>query len=118
MIVRCHGEETQIWDVTRRERVGTAGVIDPPDDHNWYMGRDLAWNATGEWLAAQHWSVTVWDVTARRLLVRLPRGRGAPTALAWDPAGKRLAVARDDGELVVWDVPRIRAQLDRIGLGW
>jgi WD40 repeat protein len=38
--------------------------------------------------------------------------------LAWSPNGEQLAAGTADGGLVVWNLPRVRAQLAAIGLGW
>jgi serine/threonine protein kinase/WD40 repeat protein/tetratricopeptide (TPR) repeat protein len=37
---------------------------------------------------------------------------------ALSPDGKHLATGRTDGGLVIWNVPRIQAQLAKIGLAW
>jgi hypothetical protein len=39
-------------------------------------------------------------------------------SLAWSPDGERLAVGLADGGLVMWNVPKIQAELTRIGLAW
>ncbi len=38
--------------------------------------------------------------------------------MAVSPDGERLAVGLADGGLAIWNVPKIQAQLDWIGLAW
>jgi WD40 repeat protein len=118
LMVRVKSGAAEVWDLSRRARVADLGRLEMPAQGNWFMGFGMAWNATGEWLAVQYWGVTVWDVPNRRLLFQLPKDPGAPACLAWAPNGQRLAVGGDDGGLVVWDVPRVRAQLRAVGLDW
>jgi hypothetical protein len=42
---------------------------------------------------------------------------GPTWAEALSPDGERVAVGQVDGGLVIWSVPKIQAQLARIGLG-
>jgi hypothetical protein len=39
-------------------------------------------------------------------------------SLGWSPDGERLAVGLAEGGLVLWNVPKIQAELTRIGLAW
>ena len=52
-----------------------------------------------------------------RPLVRAPRPPGALFALAFDEHGTRLAGA-DEKTVKVWDLARLRVELDHLGLGW
>jgi serine/threonine protein kinase/WD40 repeat protein len=51
-------------------------------------------------------------------LLRLPGHRGYVSALAYDDAGRHLATSGSDKLVEVWDLHRIRAELNRLGLGW
>jgi serine/threonine protein kinase/WD40 repeat protein len=51
-------------------------------------------------------------------LLRLPGHRGYVSALAYDDAGRHLATGGSDKLVEVWDLQRIRAELNRLGLGW
>jgi WD40 repeat protein/serine/threonine protein kinase len=62
--------------------------------------------------------VTVWDLTKRELVLALPEERGTVWSLAWSPNQELLAVGSSDGGLVIWNLPRIKAELTRIGLSW
>ena len=63
-------------------------------------------------------SVTVWDMHKRELLLALPEEHGFNWGLAWSPNRELLAASFSDGSLVLWNIPRIRAQLAEIGLDW
>src|SRR5262249_2799160 len=63
-------------------------------------------------------AVTVWDLNTRQLLFALPEERGTIWSLAWSPDKRLLAVGSSHGGIVLWDVPRIKTELSRIGLGW
>lgn len=70
--------------------------------------RELAWDASGRWLATGGGAeVTVWDTSGRgpagRRPITLP-GHDAPvTALAFQRRGVWLASGGDDGRVVVWN---------------
>jgi WD40 repeat protein/tetratricopeptide (TPR) repeat protein len=72
----------------------------------------VAASRDGRWLA----TTALWSSTGSRVF-SLPQER-----LAWcyavSPDGKQLAVGMADGGLAIWNVPRIQAQLARIGLAW
>ena len=63
-------------------------------------------------------TVTLWSSQAGSQVFSLPRESGPIWSLAWSPDGERLAVGLADGGLVIWNVPRIQAELTRIGLAW
>jgi WD40 repeat protein len=73
----------------------------------------------GVWLAAGgSKAVSVWDMNKRELVVVLPEERGTVWSLAWSPDRESLAVGSSDGGLVIWNLPRMKTELSRIGLGW
>jgi WD40 repeat protein len=73
----------------------------------------------GAWLAVGgDRAVTVWDLNKRELLFALPEERGTIWSLAWSPDKSLLAVGSSHGGPTIWTLPRIRAELSRIGLGW
>ncbi len=118
-LVRLTGlRQAEIWDAPRAAKLVTTDRLWPADEDNWNTGRHLAVHPAGRLLAAQHWGVVLWDLEAQRPLFVLPREPGVPECLEWDPAGDRLAIGCDDGSLVLWNLPAVRAELERIGLGW
>jgi WD40 repeat protein len=63
-------------------------------------------------------NVTIWDTASKNLLLKMPEEQGAIYCLAWSPDREHLAVGTSDGELAIWDLGKIKTQLDEIGLGW
>ncbi len=62
--------------------------------------------------------VRLWAIDApARPLVRLSGYRGAVRTLAFDLLGGQIAGA-DDKIIKVWDLTRLRQELDRVGLNW
>ena len=102
-----------------RQKVYPSG----PDDFRGASERllvaGIALSGDDAWLAAQgaRGSVTVWDLHKQELLLALPEG-AYNWGLAWSPNRELLAASFSDGSLVVWNIPRIREQLAKIGLDW
>lgn len=49
----------------------------------------------------------------------LPEGKGAVSWLAWDPSDEsRLAIARDNGDIPIWNLAHIDQALAELGLGF
>jgi WD40 repeat protein len=73
----------------------------------------------GAWLAVGgSKGVTVWDMDKHELVLALPEEGGINWSLTWSPDKNWLAVGSSHGGPVLWDLPRIKAELSRIGLGW
>ena len=81
------------------------------------MGGIVALSPDDAWLAVSG-AITIWDLRRRELLLALPEEKSVNWALAWSPDRQRLAAGFSDGSLVIWNIPRIRAQLAQIGLNW
>jgi WD40 repeat protein len=75
-------------------------------------------SADGAWYAVGGRAVTVWDMAAKKLLVTLPEERGAIWGIDWSPNRELLAVGTSSGNVVIWNLPKVNAQLAEIGLGW
>jgi WD40 repeat protein/serine/threonine protein kinase len=114
------GGVPEVWNVDTRERTYPSG----PDDFRGARERVLisavALSADDAWLATQGTSptVTIWDMQKRELLLALPEQHDYLWALAWSPNRELLAASFSDGTLVIWNIPKIRAQLAEIGLDW
>lgn len=70
-------------------------------------------------IGTQQGTIEIWsvhDTSAPRL--RLPGHRGFVASLAYDPKGRYLASIGSDKVVQVWDLQRVREELDRHGLGW
>jgi WD40 repeat protein len=105
----------EVWDITTSKRVYAAEGREFARSSPSYAGR-MALSADGAWLAQGDFRV--WDLQSRKLLLVLPQGRAGPLRLTWSPKNELLALGLADGELVIWNFPKIKAQLDLIGLGW
>jgi WD40 repeat protein len=102
----------EAWDVHARRREYTLGrpgefqachVALSPD------GRLFAGDSTAA-------AASVWDPDSRKRLYLLPEERSPIWSLAWSSEGSTLALGLSDGGLVIWRLPRIRAELARMGL--
>jgi WD40 repeat protein len=60
--------------------------------------------------------VAIFETTTGRRLYLLPADDGAISWLAWHPNGKQLAVARDDGDISLWNLPAVDKALANVGL--
>ena len=81
----------------------------------------ICMNPNGRWLAIttiDRRSVEIWDVESRQQVVRLPSDSGVIWRTSWSSEGSRLAVARSNGQLSIWNLPEMHRQLDTIGLAW
>jgi WD40 repeat protein len=105
----------EVWNLTAGKRlfVPEGGMIEGSD---LFRAGRTALSADGGWLA--QCDFRVWDLQSKKLLLRLPQERGGPLRLTWSPKKELLAFGLNDGELVIWNFPKIKTQLDAIGLGW
>jgi WD40 repeat protein len=71
-----------------------------------------------QWLALMGANVTMWDMTARRLIIALPPEASPVNTLAWSPDRSQLALGRTDGTIAIWNMPEVNSQLATIGLAW
>lgn len=74
----------------------------------------LALSTDERWLAARSSSalgVEIYDFNTGELRYRLPDREGTVYWLAWQPGAPRLAVARDNGALGIWDLAKVEQQL-------
>jgi serine/threonine protein kinase/WD40 repeat protein len=70
----------------------------------------------GRWLATTE--PALWNSQTGARVFSLPQEKGSIWSLALGPDGERLAFGMADGGLAIWNVPRINAELARIGLAW
>jgi serine/threonine protein kinase/WD40 repeat protein/tetratricopeptide (TPR) repeat protein len=92
-------ELVETWDTRTARWVSSCGK----------PGAGVSASRDGRWLAAS----ALWSSTGSRVF-SLPE--------MWSPAvspdGQRLAQGMGDGELAIWNVPKIQEQLAQIGLAW
>jgi WD40 repeat protein len=60
--------------------------------------------------------VDIWDLETGALRYSLPEESGSIWWVAWSPDSQHLAVARSNGELAIWNLKAVEAQLARLGL--
>jgi WD40 repeat protein len=98
-----------VWNVATRQQtlsLGSGG------------SQFLALSTDGTWLAQGGLAPRIWDLESKKLLLVLPEERAPPWSYAWSPDKAHLAVGSPGGELVIWNLLKVKAQLDAIGLGW
>jgi WD40 repeat protein len=84
-------------------------------------GRQLVLSPSGRWLAVTSQSkrgVDIHDFATGELRYSLPDREGTVYWLSWHPAELRLATARDNGDIAIWDLAKIDRQLTDLGLGF
>jgi len=67
-------------------------------------GQVLAYSPDGRFIALADNEIVIWDVAARKELIRFAGHRGKVNAIAFEPRGRVLASASADGTLLVWDL--------------
>ncbi|MGO9922542.1 MAG: protein kinase domain-containing protein [Isosphaeraceae bacterium] len=95
----------ETWDIRTVRRVSSwrkeAGTTVSPGD-GWVLGPGR----------------TLWSSQTGSRVFAFPPESGIMWCDALSPDGERVATGRADGGLVIWNVPRIQAQLAKIGLEW
>jgi WD40 repeat protein len=61
--------------------------------------------------------VNIYDTSSGRRLYSLPSDDAVIWWLAWHPDGKTLAVARENGDISVWNLAQVETALADVGLG-
>ena len=62
--------------------------------------------------------VDIYDFATGEMRYTLPDREGTVYWLAWHPKEPRLAIARDNGDIALWDLAKIDRQLTDLGLGF
>jgi WD40 repeat protein/serine/threonine protein kinase/tetratricopeptide (TPR) repeat protein len=97
---------TETWEARTARRVSTLGE----------QAGGVAASPDGRWLARD--DLTVWSSKSGSRVFSLPEEGGPIWFHAWSPDGERLAVGSADGGLAIWNLPKVEAQLARVGLAW
>jgi WD40 repeat protein len=107
-------KQVEVWDVVARQKVR---VLGQPGE---FLTGVLAVSPKGRWLAANPRPavVTLWDTRDGRRLFELPEATGPIWNLTWDLDGQRLALGSATGEVVIWNLAIVGAELARLGLAW
>jgi WD40 repeat protein len=75
----------------------------------------------GRWLAStqQDREVHLIDLATGKVVAVLDGpGEGGILALAFSPDGNTLVIARDRGDIQIWPLPALHAELQKLGLDW
>jgi WD40 repeat protein/serine/threonine protein kinase len=115
VLVNSKTGQIEVWDVATGEVTTSFGKKDL------LLGETIhtALSPDGAWLAVGGSKpVTIWDMKTHELVLALPEERGTIWSIAWSPDKHLLAVGSAHGGIVIWDLPKLKAELSRIGLGW
>jgi WD40 repeat protein len=105
-----------VWDVATKQRLSSFG--EGQLERRGILSPTTSLSADGAWYAVGAQTITVWDMTAKKLLVALLSERSPVQSVAWSPNRELLGVGTSDGGLEIWNLPKINATLTEIGLGW
>jgi WD40 repeat protein len=105
-----------LWDVTTKQEAIAFGEGELAEAGALLPHTRLS--ADGAWAAIGGGTVKVWDMVARKHVVALPVEQSAVWSVGWDPKVELLAAGSANGDLVIWNLPRVKAKLAEIGLGW
>ena len=100
----------ETWDTRTARRVFTVG----------HGGGGVAASSDCRWLltATGPYNESLWSSQTGSRVFSLPQENGAVWARALSPDNECLAFGLADGGLAIWNVPKIQAQLAKIGLAW
>jgi WD40 repeat protein/serine/threonine protein kinase len=104
----------EVWDMITKQKVSPSSRDDFTDD---FSHGGMALSADNIHAAVQGRRICIWDVRSGKLLVQLLEQHRTAFGLGWSPRDSLLAVSTADG-LVLWNIAKIKARLDAIGLGW
>lgn len=92
-------------------------IRNPSDASSWYVGnlRVSPDESRYAHLTASGLGVEIRDGATGKFLYALPEEKGSIWWLAWSPDSRKLAVSRATGEIAVWNLDEIEAQLASLG---
>ena len=107
----------------RNETNGWNWNVNAPTAEVMGSNTQLAFSPDGRWLAmnTNRFEVHLFEARTLRLLATFTPPSGSPIggrSLAFSPDGRFLRVLLQDGDLVEWDIPVMRAELAKLGLDW
>jgi WD40 repeat protein/tetratricopeptide (TPR) repeat protein len=100
----------ETWDTRTARRTFTLGQ----------QRSGIAASPDGRWFATatEPSTVALWSSQTGSRVLSVPQESSRIWSLALSPDGEHLAIGLLDGGLAIWNVPKIQAQLTRIGLAW
>jgi WD40 repeat protein/serine/threonine protein kinase/Tfp pilus assembly protein PilF len=100
----------ETWDARTARRVATLG----PGRGGVAASADFRWLLAG----TDPCNESLWSSRAAARVFALPEENSAIWSRAISPDNERLALGMADGGLAIWNLPKMQAQLDQIGLAW
>jgi WD40 repeat protein len=122
LLIESKSLDLEVWDVAEGRRVEIVGRGAPSaiqagstsgPEPILTLGPDGRRIALGIGSA-----VSIGELESKSFPVALPVEQGTIWVLAWSPDGQRLAVGTSRGGPYVWDLAKVRAQLQTLGLAW
>jgi WD40 repeat protein len=110
------GREALVWNTSTWQRAPPLPL--EASNAESFIG---AVSRDGRWLAAtqRNREVQVVALAAGNIVANLDGpGESGILALAFSPDGNTLVIARDRGDLQLWPLPALNAELQKIGLDW
>jgi WD40 repeat protein len=107
------------FDVTKGHKVASFPTIATDKKGDWSPSVMLNLSPDGSTVALSSRSlrgVDLWNLESGRLLYTLPERSGTVYWLAWSPDNRRLAVARSNGEINIWNLSEVERVLSGLGL--
>jgi WD40 repeat protein/predicted Ser/Thr protein kinase len=108
----------QLWDRQSRQVVRIAPTLTAGELSSSFV-LNFRFSPDGSRIAVVNHNgtgVNLYDVASGRRLYSLPEEPGPVWWLAWDPDGRRLAVARSNGDISLWHLSAVEAVLAEVGL--
>ena len=103
--------EIEVRDAATGQNIMTLG-----GDSDRASNSTTALSPGGDWLAEANRAVALWNMLRASLSITLPETRNSVWSQALMPQKNRLAVGTSDGELVIWDLDRVRSRLAELDL--
>jgi serine/threonine protein kinase/WD40 repeat protein len=112
-------QEILTYEVATGKQVSSFPTGDPIRRAEGTSGRHLILSPDGSKLALSSPSLTaveIWDAQGRRLLYSLPEQNGTVLWIAWSPDSRRVAAARSNGDISIWNLSEIEGVLTKLDL--
>jgi serine/threonine protein kinase/WD40 repeat protein len=119
LIYTSSNREVVTLDVATGSELSRFRTLDPGQLRNSSDFPNLTLSPDGTRLAmisVSSLGVDLWDPVSGKLIFSLPEQSNAVCWLTWAPDSRRLAVARSDGSIAIWNLTQIDRNLAKLGL--
>ena len=110
--------ELEFWDPETRKVTRRIPTLLPGESATTFLA-NLAISANEKMFALSSRSglgVDIWDLETGALRYSLPEEPGSIWWVAWSPDGEHIAVSRSNGEVAIWNLKEVEAQLATLKL--